>query len=423
MRESGRLQQRKDRRGTAPRWLFGRVPPVSGVYGATQRDIPPAEVQLLEGIASAATNEYHFRGALEEEFQEYVRYATRTARISLSLLTCILFTFSQVWIPAALDQPDAMIAPMHIIGFAVLGPLFAAVCFVQARYIRHEFSEWLLLIAFVVEVLCLEVIVRLADHVGYRLEPSFGVLVPLAVIVLARLRIARCLYFVLLYFVIAAVYARLDPMRHNMRLPSAWLLEVLLLGLALLSAAWSKLSFRRQWAANLLLELMAYRDSLTGLPNRRALDDHYLAIRQERAAGGAQQAVFALIDLDNFKLINDTYGHEYGDGVLAEIGLTLAQFASRPQDLAARVGGEEFALILHGCDAASGRARLDIVLSGIRDLGIEHKSQDAGVVTCSIGAAVIDPARPFQDAFRAADECLYRAKSAGRDRLEMVSVG
>jgi diguanylate cyclase (GGDEF)-like protein len=417
MLESGRLQQRKNRRGPA-RWLFGRAP----AAGAAPRDIPPADVQLLEGIASATTNEYHFRGELEREFQAYVRHATRTARISLSLLTSVLFVFSQAWIPAALGQPAAMVAPMQVIGIAVLGPLFAAVCWVQARCIQHEFSEWVLLAAFVVEVLCLEVILRLADQVGYRLEPSFAVLVPLAVIVLARLRIARCLYFVLLYFLIIGLYARLAPLRINMRLPSAWLLEILLLGLALLSAAWSKLSFRRQWAANLLLELMAYRDSLTGLPNRRALDDHYDAIRQERAAGGPRQAVFALIDLDHFKQINDTYGHEYGDGVLAEIGLTLAQYASRPQDLAARVGGEEFALILHDCNAASGRARLEIVLHGIRSLGIEHKSQEAGVVTCSIGAAAIDPARPFQDAFRAADECLYRAKSAGRDRLEMVNI-
>ena len=418
MHETRRTQHRKD-------WQrAGQAALVQRLGGGTsrdsvRRDLPPADVQLLEGIASSTSRAYHFPPVLEGEFQEHVRVATRLARIWLTLLTLGMFVLAPLWIPLSLGEPAGMREPMLIIELAVMGPLFAIALFVQWRYVAYEFSEWLLLAAFLGEMVCLEVIVRLADRIGYALQPSLGVLVPLAVIVLARLRIMRCILFVAAYFAVAIGFALVWPAQLNYRLPSGWMLEVLLLAIALLSAAWSKMSFRRQWAANLLLGMMAYRDSVTGLPNRRALDDHYDAIRRD---AGRKQLVFALVDLDHFKLVNDTYGHEYGDGVLAEVGLTLAQCARHPQDAVARVGGEEFALILHDCDAGSARVRLEQVLQNIRELGIEHRAQDAGVVTCSIGAVALAAARPAQDAFRGADQCLYRAKSGGRDRLELIEV-
>ncbi|HZR36835.1 MAG TPA: GGDEF domain-containing protein [Nevskia sp.] len=417
MQDSRRTQHRKHRR-RAGQPAFGQRP--AGAPAGARRDLPPQDVQLLESIASSTTRRYHFPPALEREFQEYVRIATRTARVCLALLTFGMFALAPLWIRPLLGEPEGMAAPMHLIELGIMAPLFALVAWVQWRYVAHDASEWLLLAAFLGEAVCLEVIVRLADGIGYALQPSLGVVVPLSVIILARLRIMRCLLFVAGYFAVAVGFALAWPARLNLRLPSGWMLEILLLAIALLSAAWSKLSFRRQWAANLLLSLMAYRDSVTGLPNRRALDDQYDIIRRAPEAG--RRLVFALVDLDHFKLVNDTYGHEYGDGVLAEVGLTLAQFAGRALDAAARVGGEEFALILHDCDSASGRERLEQVLQGVRALGIEHRGQDSGVVTCSIGAAVIDPRRPLQVAYRAADECLYRAKNAGRDRLEMVEV-
>jgi len=264
---------------------------------------------------------------------------------------------------------------------------------------------------------------HLADRIGYALEPLLSLLIPVSVMILARLRMVRCLLFVALYLLIVVLANALWPNHLNVRSPTGWLLECLLLCIALLSAAWSKLSFRRQWAANLLLEMMAYRDSLTGLPNRRALEDHYHVLSQALTRGNKKQLIFALIDLDHFKLINDSYGHEYGDGVLVEVALALSEFARRPLDIAARVGGEEFAVILHDCDAASGRERLSRLLQVIRDLRIEHKGHEGGVVTCSIGATALGSRRNLHDAYRAADECLYRIKQSGRDNLELVSIG
>ncbi len=386
-----------------------------------QRDLTPAQLHLLERIATAATRRYRFPALLEEEFQAYVRSATRTARICLSLITFFLFAAAPAWVPLSLGEPAGMAVPMQWIELGVMAPLFALVALIQARYIASDWSEWLLIAAFLLEAVCIEVIVHLADRIDYPLEPSLNVVIPVSVIILARMRIRRCLLFVALYLAIVISAGQIWPHHLNLRSPTGWLMESLLLSIVLLGAAWSKLFFRRQWAANLLLELLAYRDSLTALPNRRALEDHYHVLSQALTRGQKKNLIFALIDLDHFKLINDSYGHEYGDGVLVEIAQTLSQFARRPLDIAARIGGEEFALILYDCDAASGRERLMQLLQSIRSLRIEHKAHQGGVVTCSIGAAALGPGHSLHDAYRAADECLYQAKRDGRDRLQLIS--
>ena len=402
------------------------LPPQAARPARAQRELAPAEVQLIERIATATTRRFRFPPALEAEFQAYVRSATRTARICLSLITFCLFACAPAWVPLTLGEPQGMTRPMLWIELGVMAPFFALVYLVQARYIAHDLSEWLLIGAFLLEVCCIELIVRLADRIGYQIEPGLSVIVPVSVIVLTRMRMMRCLLFVALYLAIVSAASEIWPKHLNLRSPTGWLMECLLLFIALLSAAWSKLAFRRQWAANLLLELMAYRDSLTGLPNRRALEDHYHGLEQSGQRGGGRRSgqglIFALIDLDHFKLINDTYGHEYGDGVLVEVAVTLAQFARRTTDTAARVGGEEFALILKDCDADAGRERLNALLESIRNLRIEHRTQPGGVVTCSIGAAALSPGQQLHDAYRAADECLYRAKQEGRDRLHLVNI-
>jgi len=388
-----------------------------------QRDLTPAEVQLLERIATAATRRFRFPKVLEDEFQNDVRSASRTARICITLITFILFASAPAWVPLTLGEPERMSGPMRWIELGAMTPFFAIACLVQARYIAKGWSEWLLFAAFLLEVACIELIMHLADRIGYALEPLLSLLIPVSVMILARLRMVRCLLFVALYLLIVVLANVLWPNHLNVRSPTGWLLECLLLCIALLSAAWSKLSFRRQWAANLLLEMMAYRDSLTGLPNRRALEDHYHVLSQALTRGNKKHMIFALIDLDHFKLINDSYGHEYGDGVLVEVALALSEFARRPLDIAARIGGEEFAVILHDCDAASGHERLSQLLQVIRDLRIEHKGHEGGVVTCSIGATALGSRRNLHDAYRAADECLYRIKQSGRDNLELVSIG
>src|SRR5690606_32043533 len=149
-----------------------------------------------------------------------------------------------------------------------------------------------------------------------------------------------------------------------------WVAEGVLLLLSASAALWMETTQRRGWAARRLLLLQAHQDPLTGLRNRRAFELHYeLAAAQARREGCS--LLFALADLDHFKLVNDRYGHAYGDGALSEVAVVLGQFGRRPLDLAARLGGEEFAILLYDCNVEAAHDRLQALVAQVRALGID----------------------------------------------------
>ncbi len=377
------------------------------------------EVQALDAIATASTRDYRFPSRLEAQFQEYVRLSSRMARISVTVLTLTMFLTAPLWTPLLGFDPEGTVRFMLFVELVLMVPLFAVVTLTLWWRPAGEVTEWLLIMAFIAEVACLEAVRYLSEQHGLFLQPSMSVVVPVAVLTLTRLRVNRCLLFVGAYLgvVLGAQVLTAGDMRA--RDSMTWLLEGLLLVVVLLSTIWARLSYRRQWAASVLLQLMAYRDSLTGLANRRAFEDHFDLASRSLARGHKRALLFALVDLDQFKKLNDQYGHEYGDGVLAEIALVLAQFARRPMDMAARLGGEEFALLLYDCDPATAPERLAGLVRGFADLGIEHRGNEGGIVTCSVGAVVVPPGSALAEVYRAADALLYDAKRAGRNGYAM----
>ncbi len=175
--------------------------------------------------------------------------------------------------------------------------------------------------------------------------------------------------------------------------------------------------------SNLRLGSLADTDELTGLFNRRSM---FNRLRSEWNRHFRSQTKFSLlyIDLDCFKQYNDTYGHEAGDQCLGRIAKLLHNHALRSSDMAARFGGEEFALIL----PETGRHDAEkIAASIIHDLALLHiphsGSTVTGHVTVSIGIACMVPDEPDNDAIlrEAADQMLYQAKHAGRDRFVSAS--
>jgi diguanylate cyclase (GGDEF)-like protein len=127
-----------------------------------------------------------------------------------------------------------------------------------------------------------------------------------------------------------------------------------------------------------------------------------------------------MVDLDCFKLYNDTLGHPQGDKCLTRVAGVLAASASRSGDLSSRYGGEEFSLILFDTDAEGALALAEHVRSAVQALSIPHPQSLAGpVVTVSVGVATAVPSeasRP-KDLLDSADQALYRAKQEGRNRV------
>lgn len=157
----------------------------------------------------------------------------------------------------------------------------------------------------------------------------------------------------------------------------------------------------------------ADRDHLTGLPNRRFFDVRLAA------KGGAGGCV-ALCDIDDFKRINDAHGHETGDRVLRFVAKALKDELGG-KALVARYGGEEFACLFETPDLLVAKVALDLLRERLKARSLVDRSSGAplGRLTFSAGIAVMD-GQP-RAALRAADEALYAAKRAGKDRVELAS--
>lgn len=172
-------------------------------------------------------------------------------------------------------------------------------------------------------------------------------------------------------------------------------------------------------ASNLHLQLLTAMDGLTQIANRRSLDAT-LATEWQRALRKREPLGLVMIDVDHFKLFNDTYGHQAGDDCLRGVAGALKDFARRPGDVAARYGGEEFVLVLTGAAPAQARLVAERVRDRIQALAIPHQRSSHGSVTASFGVASMVPGRQHSGPevlLLAADQALYRAKEGGRNRV------
>ncbi|MFT5162651.1 MAG: diguanylate cyclase (GGDEF)-like protein [Alteromonadaceae bacterium] len=168
---------------------------------------------------------------------------------------------------------------------------------------------------------------------------------------------------------------------------------------------------------------LAYRDELTALPSRRALNQLALSL--------GRKYTVAMLDIDHFKKFNDTYGHDIGDQVLRLVAAKLAKVKGGGKVF--RYGGEEFTIIFSGKTADKATPELEVLRQSIADYAIavrqpERKSKQARKasksqntktvsVTISIGVAQKEPKQTFEQALKAADVALYRAKKRGRNNV------
>jgi diguanylate cyclase len=164
---------------------------------------------------------------------------------------------------------------------------------------------------------------------------------------------------------------------------------------------------------------LSSRDALTGLANRRSFE---LALAREidRVARSGEPALLLALDIDHFKRVNDTWGHNAGDGVIKAVAAALLECV-RPMDLVARIGGEEFAIILPNCPSAFGETVAERVRRRVERMPVGHAAGTPIHVSVSIGGAFAPQwVRSTPGLWiERADQQLYRAKALGRNLVQL----
>jgi two-component system, cell cycle response regulator len=166
-------------------------------------------------------------------------------------------------------------------------------------------------------------------------------------------------------------------------------------------------------------------DPLTKIANRRHFDA-FLEKEWQRAIRNAQPLSLVVLDVDHFKLYNDTLGHAAGDVCLQKVAQALQDHAARPTDLAARYGGEEFVLLFAETPAENAARLAEMIRAAVLALEIPNpRSTTSAWLTVSVGVATIVPTQldEIDNLFVCADRAMYAAKAGGRNRVESTIVG
>ena len=161
-----------------------------------------------------------------------------------------------------------------------------------------------------------------------------------------------------------------------------------------------------------------YYDALTGIYNRRFFDENLDRVVKTLSRSGGILSLM-MIDIDNFKDYNDTYGHSAGDACLKTVAELLSKSITRADDFIVRYGGDEFAVVLPNTDEDGARLLAEKMLESIRNHAIVHeKFSDTGIVAISIGVTTgrVDTSHTAEDYINRADELLYASKHSGRNK-------
>ncbi len=379
-------------------------------------ELPPTTVQRLERIARASGPLLRLPPEVEPHYREQWRITANHVRVILALLPVLIFGGLSAVPDALVGTPEAFGELLRLVSLYLIVPTGLCVAAVAWLLPQHSVSGALIAAAALVLLLALEFLRAGSVEFGYSPDHGLAVAVPVALSVLGGFRFDRVIGIHLVYIavILGGDLLELTPPQS----PITWIGEGALLLVSALAALWMETTQRRSWAARRLLQLQAHQDPLTGLRNRRAFELHFeLAAAQARREGS--MLLFALADLDHFKRVNDRYGHAYGDGTLSEVAVVLSQFGRRPLDLVARLGGEEFAILLYDCSPDAAEKRLHALVNQVRELGIDNQDTALGKLTISAGGVIADGSQSLSALYRSADEHLYAVKRSGRNGAKL----
>jgi len=371
----------------------------------------PFAAQLKEGFANL-----RFRGFLERDFRDVLLERSRVrGRVAALVLMGVAFALTLVeWAvagaivldPAMLVRAVFIVPALAMIVYTTYAPRFREL---YSRIAIASVSILGVAVAFKAQAAALD-----GDFYMFAGVMLVGVYACLFPGLLFRASASIGALIITSYFVFGiAMSTPLLPLIYMTAMLVATVLVSLLAGYNL------EYVLRTSFLETRLLNELAERDGLTGLYNRRMFDDFIQRIwRQSQRE--EQPIEIVLVDIDHFKVYNDLYGHQAGDDCLKKVARCIAATAKRPFDFAARYGGEEFVLVLYGPPKEHAQTIPEQIRRDVMDLAIPHDGSTVdNVITVSVGVALSAPAagRSLAGTIQIADEALYEAKRAGRNRL------
>lgn len=378
---------------------------------AAAHELSLPTVRALETASKSSGILLSLPAEIEGQYRSEWRITANAIRTLLCLIPTVIFGIIPFWADWFLGVSNELSLLLRAVAYGIVLPsslIAAATCWLHPHRAGSSgvIAGAALVILIAIEYLRGECAIR-----GVDLDHSIAVAVPVGLSILGGFRFMRVLMIVAGYFTVVLVG---EHWFSAVRTPSMWLGEISLLVLSLVAALWMETTRRRSWASRRLLQIQAFRDPLTGLRNRRSFERHF-EIAAAHARRERRSIVFALADLDYFKRINDSYGHDFGDGVLSEIGVLFSQFGRRPLDIVARLGGEEFAILLYDCNADNAQRLLEKLVKEVESLSISNVDAPLGVLTTSIGGVISDGSLPMSELYHSADTHLYAVKKRGRN--------
>lgn len=284
----------------------------------------------------------------------------------------------------------------------------------------HRWIPWLPRVARIAvlgNVLPLTVLSGLGPHMGIYLPSQVLILQEFYILLFSGLLVRESVPLALLaltLFVNAAAVA--GDTVEGVTVQALFLVATVLLGTG--AAFLGERRERQVWLQGQMLEDLADHDGLTGLYNRRAFFERAESrLRQGRR--DSQAVALLMLDLDHFKQINDERGHHAGDECLRRLGAVLARASRRPLDLAARIGGEEFILLLYGISREWAEARAEQIRAEVEALRVQVPPAQGLNFTVSIGIAfhAAGARTELQKLISQADVAMYSAKRQGRNTV------
>jgi diguanylate cyclase (GGDEF)-like protein len=400
---------------------FTRLPGAAPVadLGPYQQDV---ERTLKTGFTWMS-----FPSRLEQLFEYETGHARNSHLVAVGILWVSLGVLYSILGLNGLATPFAFGAESAI-RMALVTPVLSAITFAIWWGVTPVVRESLMMLASIIAPVCVILLVTIARDGDVGANRGALTIVLLFITVVVRLRfwyaLAACLAIAGVQILVPPLLG--SPVPGSVPLVLVTIVATLTANYTLereyrlnyLQRVFSRIQGAQLAATIEQLHELSHRDPLTGLPNRRVMDSELEALC-------ARNELFSVImvDVDGFKEFNDTYGHQIGDDCLRRIGAMLRASLRRTTDRIARMGGEEFAVVLPQTSLDDARIMAERMRKAVADLRIPHTASPTGkVVTISAGvSASTGPTSP-PDVLAEADKALYRAKSAGRNRVELARV-